>query len=158
DERHEAVAAAGERLTPAILSDEPPGGKAAGNGNGHAAVVAGGFPPVAAVAVAQAPPAIAAARIAGEKPVEKEAAASSLYADADGRLHPRGAPSLIPPTWRTALGALRRNKMRSALTALGVIIGVGAVIAMTEIGEGSKAAVQKTIASMGADNLLVLPG
>ena len=48
--------------------------------------------------------------------------------------------------------------MRSALTALGVIIGVGAVIAMTEIGEGSKAAVQKTIASMGANNLLVLPG
>ena len=48
--------------------------------------------------------------------------------------------------------------MRSALTALGVIIGVGAVIAMTEIGEGSKAAVQKSIASMGANNLLVLPG
>ncbi len=42
--------------------------------------------------------------------------------------------------------------MRSALTALGVIIGVGAVIAMTEIGEGSKAAVQKSIASMGANN------
>ena len=48
--------------------------------------------------------------------------------------------------------------MRSALTALGVIIGVGAVIAMTEIGDGSKAAVQKTIASMGANNVLVLPG
>ena len=48
--------------------------------------------------------------------------------------------------------------MRSALTALGVIIGVGAVIAMTEIGEGSKTAVQKTIAGMGANNLLVLPG
>ena len=66
--------------------------------------------------------------------------------------------SLIPPTWRTALSALRRNKMRSALTALGVIIGVGAVIAMTEIGDGSKAAVQKTIASMGANNLVILPG
>ena len=39
-----------------------------------------------------------------------------------------------------------------------MIIGVGAVIAMTEIGEGSKAAVQKSIASMGANNLLVLPG
>ena len=59
------------------------------------------------------------------------------------------APSL-PPTLRTALGNLRRNKLRSALTALGVIIGVGAVIAMTEIGEGSKAAIEKTIASMGA--------
>ena len=48
--------------------------------------------------------------------------------------------------------------MRSALTALGVIIGVGAVIAMTEIGQGSKIALQKTIASMGANNLLIMPG
>ena len=61
-------------------------------------------------------------------------------------------PSLFPHTFRTALNALRRNKMRSALTTLGVIIGVGAVIAMMEIGQGSKAAMQKTIASMGANN------
>ncbi|MGO8749429.1 MAG: ABC transporter permease [Thermoguttaceae bacterium] len=67
-------------------------------------------------------------------------------------------PSPLPPTLRTALGALRRNKMRSTLTALGVIIGVGAVIAMTEIGEGSKIAIQKTIASMGANMVLVIPG
>ena len=66
--------------------------------------------------------------------------------------------SLIPPTFRTALSALRRNKMRSALTALGVIIGVGAVIAMAEIGQGSKIALQKTIASMGANNLLIQSG
>ena len=59
---------------------------------------------------------------------------------------------------RTAMRALRRNVMRSALTTLGIIIGVAAVIAMTEIGQGSSAAVQKTIKSMGADNLLVLPG
>jgi len=73
---------------------------------------------------------------------------------------PRCSPasSLLPSTFRTAFGALRRNKMRSALTALGVIIGVGAVIAMTEIGQGSKIAITKTIASMGANNLLVLPG
>jgi len=64
----------------------------------------------------------------------------------------------LPTTLRTALNALRRNKMRSALTALGVIIGVGAVIAMMEIGEGSKAALQKTIASMGAASLLVQSG
>ena len=66
--------------------------------------------------------------------------------------------SLVPPTFRTAISALRRNKMRSALTALGVIIGVAAVIAMTEIGEGSKIAIQKTIASMGANNLLLQSG
>jgi ABC-type antimicrobial peptide transport system permease subunit len=59
---------------------------------------------------------------------------------------------------RTAFRALRRNVMRSALTTLGIVIGVGAVIAMTEIGQGSSAAVQKTIASMGANNLLVMPG
>src|ERR1700680_1125618 len=59
---------------------------------------------------------------------------------------------------RTALRALRRNVMRSALTTLGIVIGVGAVIAMTEIGQGSSAAVQKTIASMGANNLLIMPG
>ncbi len=66
--------------------------------------------------------------------------------------------ALIPPTFRTAISALRRNKMRSALTALGVIIGVAAVIAMTEIGQGSKIAMQKTIASMGANNLLLQSG
>ena len=69
-----------------------------------------------------------------------------------------GSAAFIPSTLRTAMGALRRNKMRSVLTGLGVIIGVGAVIAMTEIGEGSRAALEKTIASMGANNLLVLPG
>lgn len=79
----------------------------------------------------------------------------------EGALHKQkgvSLPSLFPATFRTAFGALRRNKMRSALSALGVIIAVGAVIAMTEIGEGSKVAMQKTIASMGANNLLVLPG
>src|SRR5271167_3927032 len=59
---------------------------------------------------------------------------------------------------RTATRALRRNVMRSALTTLGIVIGVSAVIAMTEIGQGSSSAVQKTIASMGANNLLVMPG
>jgi ABC-type antimicrobial peptide transport system permease subunit len=67
------------------------------------------------------------------------------------------AGSLLPPTLRTSLGNLRRNKMRSALTALGVIIGVGAVIAMTEIGEGSKVAIEKSIASMGAYKLIIFP-
>lgn len=61
-------------------------------------------------------------------------------------------------TIRTALRALRRNPMRAALTALGIIIGVAAVIAMMEIGAGSAAAIRKTIASMGANNLIVLPG
>lgn len=61
-------------------------------------------------------------------------------------------------TLRTALRALARNPMRAALTTLGIIIGVAAVIAMMEIGSGSSNAIQKTIASMGANTLLVLPG
>ncbi len=58
----------------------------------------------------------------------------------------------------TALKALRRNPMRAMLTTLGIVIGVAAVIAMMEIGAGSESALQKTIASMGANVLLIRPG
>src|SRR5437870_3878704 len=61
-------------------------------------------------------------------------------------------------TVRMAFHALRRNVMRSALTTLGIVIGVGAVIAMAEIGEGSKTAMAETMKSMGANNLLIMPG
>jgi ABC-type antimicrobial peptide transport system permease subunit len=61
-------------------------------------------------------------------------------------------------TTRTALRALRRNPMRATLTTLGIVIGVGAVIAMMEIGGGSSAQIQKGISSMGANVLLVMPG
>ena len=70
---------------------------------------------------------------------------------------PPALGALVPPTLRTALGNLRRHKMRSTLTALGVIIGVGAVIAMTEIGQGSKASIERTIASMGACKIPIFP-
>jgi ABC-type antimicrobial peptide transport system permease subunit len=58
---------------------------------------------------------------------------------------------------RMALKALRRNPMRAALTTLGIVIGVAAVIAMMEIGQGSSVQLSKTIASMGANVLLVFP-
>jgi ABC-type antimicrobial peptide transport system permease subunit len=61
-------------------------------------------------------------------------------------------------TIRTALRALRRNPMRAMLTTLGIIIGVGAVIAMMGIGKGSSTTIQQTISSMGANNLLIHPG
>jgi ABC-type antimicrobial peptide transport system permease subunit len=61
-------------------------------------------------------------------------------------------------TLKTAVRALRRNVTRAALTTLGIVIGVAAVIAMMEIGNGSSIAIQRTIASMGANNLLVQPG
>jgi ABC-type antimicrobial peptide transport system permease subunit len=57
-----------------------------------------------------------------------------------------------------ALSALRRNIMRSVLTTLGIIIGVAAVIAMVEIGQGASRGVQQKIQSMGANIILVIPG
>jgi ABC-type antimicrobial peptide transport system permease subunit len=59
---------------------------------------------------------------------------------------------------RTAFRALRCHLMRSTLTTLGIVIGVAAVIAMTEIGQGTSTAVQRTIESMGANNLIIFPG
>jgi len=59
---------------------------------------------------------------------------------------------------RIALRALARNKLRSFLTMLGIIIGVGAVIAMVAIGEGAKQRVQDQIARLGTNVLVVLPG
>ena len=61
-------------------------------------------------------------------------------------------------TLRVALRALNRNKMRSFLTALGIIIGVGAVIAMVSIGEGAKRGIESRFASMGTNLLFVSPG
>jgi putative ABC transport system permease protein len=59
---------------------------------------------------------------------------------------------------RISLMALARNKMRSFLTALGIIIGVGAVIAMASIGQGAKVAVEKQFNSLGTNLLFVRPG
>jgi ABC-type antimicrobial peptide transport system permease subunit len=61
-------------------------------------------------------------------------------------------------TLRNAFRALYRNPMRAALTTLGIVIGIAAVIAMVEIGQGSSAAISRTIASMGANMLVVTPG
>ena len=63
--------------------------------------------------------------------------------------------------WNTILLALReikRNVMRSFLTILGIVIGVGAVITMVTIGGGATAQVKEQIASMGSNLLMVTPG
>jgi putative ABC transport system permease protein len=59
---------------------------------------------------------------------------------------------------KVALIALKRNKMRSFLTMLGIIIGVASVITMLAIGQGSKKSIQDQIASMGSNMLFVMPG
>lgn len=61
-------------------------------------------------------------------------------------------------TLRIALRALARNKLRAFLTMLGIIIGVGAVIAMVAIGEGAKATIRAQIASLGTNVLIIMPG
>ena len=63
--------------------------------------------------------------------------------------------------WNTILLALReirRNVLRSFLTILGIVIGVGAVITMVTIGGGATAQVKQQIASMGSNLLMVSPG
>jgi putative ABC transport system permease protein len=64
----------------------------------------------------------------------------------------------IPWTARIALRALKVNKMRSALTMLGIIIGVGAVIAMLAVGTGASRQIADQISTMGSNLLIVQPG
>src|SRR5262252_10929367 len=64
----------------------------------------------------------------------------------------------IVATIKIAVRALRRNLLRTLLTMLGMIIGVGAVIAMVSIGNGAKAQIESQIASMGQNVILVFSG
>lgn len=61
-------------------------------------------------------------------------------------------------TFKISLRSLKVNKMRSILTSLGIIIGVSAVIIMLSIGEGAKQRINKDIASMGSNLLMVMSG
>lgn len=64
----------------------------------------------------------------------------------------------IPSTLKISIRALMANKMRSALTMLGIIIGVGAVIAMLSVGRGASKQIADQISSMGSNLLIVLSG
>ncbi|MGO9451960.1 MAG: ABC transporter permease [Candidatus Binataceae bacterium] len=57
-----------------------------------------------------------------------------------------------------AARALKRNKLRAALTMLGIFIGVAAVIAMVAVGDGARASVQEQIQSLGTNLIVILPG
>jgi len=59
---------------------------------------------------------------------------------------------------RIALHALRGNKLRSGLTTLGIVIGIGAVITMLAVGEGARRDVAEQLKSLGTNQLLVMPG
>ncbi|MBY8872974.1 ABC transporter permease [Micromonospora sp. PLK6-60] len=60
--------------------------------------------------------------------------------------------------WRVALDALRANRMRSALTMLGVIIGVASVVVLVAIGTGAKREVERQVEGLGSNLLVVVPG
>lgn len=73
----------------------------------------------------------------------------------------RAAASFLAFGWMiagTALQAIQRNAMRSALTTLGIFIGVAALIAMVAVGQGANDAVRKQIESLGTNLLVVVPG
>src|SRR5688500_474237 len=65
---------------------------------------------------------------------------------------------IVLATLKIAVRALKRNTMRTLLTMLGIIIGVGAVIAMVAIGNGAKARIEASIASLGQNVILVMSG
>jgi putative ABC transport system permease protein len=64
----------------------------------------------------------------------------------------------IRSTFKISLRALKVNKMRSALTMLGIIIGVGAVITMLAVGTGASERISQQMSSIGSNLLIVMPG
>ncbi|HJR35429.1 MAG TPA: ABC transporter permease, partial [Gemmatimonadales bacterium] len=65
---------------------------------------------------------------------------------------------MIGETIRVAFASIRANKLRAGLTMLGIIIGVGAVIAVVALGTGAQRAIEERIKAMGANLLTVYPG
>ena len=64
----------------------------------------------------------------------------------------------IKTTLKMSIISLGRNPTRTMLTTLGIVIGIGAVITMMEIGNGSKKSIRSTIEKMGANSIMVMPG
>ncbi|GIM93123.1 ABC transporter permease [Paractinoplanes toevensis] len=64
----------------------------------------------------------------------------------------------VAEAWRVAIDALRANRLRSVLTMLGVVIGVGAVVALVAIGTGTKRQIEQQVEGLGSNLLIVVPG
>ena len=109
-------------------------------------------------------------KIQSDRRNERPAAAPALRVDASGKDSPAkaaqtdgavklaGSAAFGVMIFAAALQALFRNKMRSALTMLGVFIGVAALIAMVDVGQGANDAVKKQIERLGTNLIVVLPG
>jgi putative ABC transport system permease protein len=64
----------------------------------------------------------------------------------------------ISDIYHETSSALRANKVRSGLTMLGIVIGIGSVIALTAIGEGAQSSIQSSIQSIGSNLIIIMPG
>ena len=111
-----------------------------------------------------------------QPPGQRKSAESGAIETGDGALQPTnqprsGADAPMPHrrttrddmrffvrTTSTALRSLRRNAMRSALTTLGIIIGVGSLLAIAEIGKGAWSAIRTLLTKTGVDNIVVQAG
>jgi len=91
-------------------------------------------------------------------PSERAQALAVAAAPAPGAGDSRRIFSLLGMALRVAVRAISRNKMRSALTMLGIFIGVAALITMVAVGQGANAAVTARIEGLGTNLLIVLPG
>jgi macrolide transport system ATP-binding/permease protein len=91
-------------------------------------------------------------------PEKISAAAARAVAAKDGGLKVTGSAAFGMMIVAAALQAIFRNKMRSALTTLGVFIGVAALIAMVDVGQGANETVLKQIESLGTNLVVVQPG
>ena len=90
--------------------------------------------------------------------MEKPAAASTLGTQSSVLEHPRLSFAELREYGGSALRAIAANKVRSALSMLGILIGVGAVIAMLAIGKGAQKAIESRLASLGSNLVMLMPG
>jgi macrolide transport system ATP-binding/permease protein len=98
--------------------------------------------------------------VSDERKRENAALAETAVEPGEAAVVGRGSEILTFATMAisAAARALRRNKMRAALTMLGIFIGVAAVIAMVAVGDGARYSVQQQIQSLGTNLLVILPG
>jgi macrolide transport system ATP-binding/permease protein len=94
----------------------------------------------------------------GARPAIESAGAGSAPSRPDAREADAAPLTFGLMALRAAGRALARNKLRSILTMLGIFIGVAALIAMVAVGQGANQAVEKQIASLGTNLLIIMPG
>src|SRR4029079_14931097 len=75
-----------------------------------------------------------------------------------GRRRPRGGRMKQSTMLKVASQSILKNKMRTLLTMLGIVIGVGAVIVMVAVGHGAQTMIKQQISSLGTNLIIVMPG